>query len=261
MPQRKRKKEKDKKDKAKRPKKGRKKRFKLDVEAVSKEIGEEIVRRLGLDLIEITANDILDIIENIVSEIAENRVTKPSNKSIIKRILASKDNFRKAVAVRLFELKQENLTLEQLEFIVSYAPELAGKATPVLYKIAKKYNAEYVISSLQTLWNKYGKRTPLRCPRCGFYSVTPDLTCMVCGAILDEEEIRKSINLIEKLREFSRHAPTPLLREIYQAGFVILNDEIHPPSTAPRKGFRVELHLKPNERVIIINELKARDEL
>ncbi len=237
------------------------KRFKLDVKAVSKDVAEEVVKRLGLDLVGISVDDILDIVENIVSGIAESRATKPSTESIIKRILASKDNFRKAVAVRLFELKQDDLSLEQLEFIVSYAPELAGRAAPILYKVAKKYNAEYIVSSLQVLWNKYGRRTPLKCPRCGFYAVTPDLTCMVCGAVLSEEEVKRSINFKDRLREFAKEAPTPLLREVYQAGFIVLNDKIHPPSMAPRAGFRVEIHLTSDEKVILANELKARGEL
>ena len=235
------------------------KRFTLDVAAVSKEVASEVIKRLGLDLIGVSADDIIDIVEDIVSGIAESRSTKPSVDSLVKRILASKDQFKKAVAARLLERKGEELNLEQLEFVVANAPELAGRSAPILYRVAKRLKAEHIILALQTLWNKYGLRTPIRCPRCGFYAVTPDLTCMVCGASLEEEEIKKSISFRERLESFLQRAPTPLVREIYQAGFVLLDDEIHPPSMPP-SGFKVEVHLNREERLLVKKFLEEREE-
>jgi hypothetical protein len=230
------------------------------IASASKEIAKEVVKRLGLDLIDVNVDDIIDIIENIVGGIVESRSSKPTLDSLMKRILASKDLLRKAIAAKLLERKGEDLNLDQVQFIVSYAPELAGRAAPQLYRIAKKYNADYIITALQALWNKYGLRTPIRCPRCGFYAVTPDLTCMVCGAVLDEDEIKRSMNFKDMLKRFLEKAPTPIVREIYQAGFVILNDEIEPPSMASQKNFKVEIHLNKEERSLVKKILEERGE-
>ncbi len=244
-----------------RTKKYSSKKFRLDIPSVSKEIAAEVVKRLGLDLMGIKPEDLIDIIENIVEGIVENRSTKPSTESLLKRILAGRDHVKKAVAAKLLEKRGEDLSLEQLEFIISSAPELAGRAAPLLYRLAKKYNADHLIIALQSLWNKYGRRTPIRCPRCGFYAVTPDLTCMICGASLSEEEIKQSIDFINRLKRYLESAPISLIREIYQAGFVVLNNEIHAPSTAPHSGFRVELYLDRKERELVKNILKERGEL
>jgi hypothetical protein len=187
------------------------------------------------------------------------RSTKPSAESIVKRILAARHGFLKSVAARLLE-KAENLNVDQLEFILAHAPDLAGRAAPLLYEVASRLGADHIIDALRGLWLQYGRPTPLRCPRCGFNAVAPDLTCIVCQSRLDESEVKEAMGFREALRRFALTADPGLVREAAEAGFVLVNHEIHPPSVRPLLGFYVELSLSRGEREILLAALRERGE-
>ncbi len=230
----------------------------MSIEEVVSQVAHAVSERMGLDLIGLGPDDIRDIVDDIVRGIMESRSTKPTIESLVKRIVAGAQHLRKAIAYKLLEQRGEELTLEQIEFIIANAPEAAGRSAPILYRIASRYNAEHLISALQVLWSRYGKRTPIRCPRCGFEAVTPELVCMVCNAILDEREVKSAIGFTRKLELLARSAPIPIVREILQAGFVVLDDEVHAPSTAPRRGFRVEIYLDKTEKELVKRILRER---
>lgn len=150
------------------------------------------------------------------------------------------------------------LTLEQLELVVSYAPQLAGRAAPVLYREAKRLGADHVIEALRSLWLRYGRPTPIKCPRCGFNSVTPDLSCIICGASLEEEEVKETIGFSSMLRAFARSAPALLILEALRAGYVVVNHEVKPPSLKRPGSFGVDIYLTREERRILEEELRRR---
>ncbi len=196
----------------------RRKTWKLDYDEIIPQIGREVIERLGLDYIGVDIDFIRDILEEIVAGIAESRSTKPSIESLINNIIRNKRMFYKAVAAKL--ILKENLTVEQLEFILDKAPELAGRAAPRLYRIAKDLGADHVIDGLRALWFQYGKPTPFTCPRCGFMALTPELVCMVCGEEVSEEEFKESIRFRELLKTLVEESPSSAY-EILSAGFVL----------------------------------------
>jgi len=226
---------------------------------VSREVAAIVAERLGLDYYGLTPDDVRDIVADIVQGIAANRATKPSIESLVKNILRNKDAFLKAVAAMLLE-RDKPLTLEQLELIVSHAPQLAGRAAPRLYREAVRLGADHVVEALRGLWRLYGRPTPIRCPRCGFHSVTPDLTCMVCGASLGEEEVKEAIGFREMLALFARSAHPHLIREALRAGYVVVDSEVKPPSLRRPGEFAVELYLTREERRLLEEELKRRED-
>ncbi|MGC8566248.1 MAG: hypothetical protein ACP5I6_02650 [Caldisphaera sp.] len=218
-----------------------------ELEKFVEDISNELIGKLGLDLIGLNPEDIKNIVEEVIISISESRVTKPSEESIIKKVLLSKEQFMKSIASILLEEGKIN-DRERLEFLIAYAPDIAGKATPILYQIAKKLNANDIIESLRQLWNMYGKPTPIKCPRCGFNSVMPDLTCIICGAILDEKEIKESLDFQNSLKDLTRHYNTRLIEEIINSGYVIYDGEIKPPSLLEKDRISIAIHLNKNEK-------------
>ncbi len=236
---------------AKKGKKAKKRRSdkSFDYETAVEVVTRGVVERLGLDYLNLSVQELKDIIEPIIIGIVESRKTKPSMESLIKRIVNNKRLLYKAIAAKL--LDKEELTLEQLEFIIANAPELAGRAAPLLYRVAVGHNADYLIDSLRYLWMKYGKPTRIRCPYCGFYSVTPDLHCMICGREVDENDLKTSINFTNILIETVKQYDRSLIEEILRAGFVIYDGGIYPPSMKPLHREGIILFLSSREKKLL----------
>ncbi len=233
-----------------------KKKWTLDVEAVASEVIPEVASRLGLDYLGLTERELRDVIEPIISSIAEARSTKPSVESLVKRIVAGKQMLYKAIAAKLLE--REELTVDQLEFIVANAPELAGRAAPKLYRIAKAAGADHIIDTLRFLWERYGKPTPVRCPYCGFRAVTPALECIVCGRSVEEEDLKRAIGFEDLLRRFAETADPALVEEVIRRGYVLLDDEIKPPSLRSTTPLAVEIYLTRRERELLRSLLSEK---
>lgn len=208
-----------------------------DIKAIAESLSSKLIPALGLDLIGLQPADIKDLVYSIVSSLAESRSSKLTEDAAMKRIVAMKDNVLKAVSASLLS-RGQRLTREQLEFIVAYAPEMAGRAAPYLYREALRLKADDIIDSLRSLWSQYGNPTPVECPRCGFRAVTPDLTCMVCGAELSEGEIKKHIEFEKVLESLATRLHPRLLEEIVSAGYIVLDDDVKPPSLARGKATR-----------------------
>jgi len=226
----------------------KKKSWKLDMDTVVPEVGKQVIEQLGLDYIGIGVDDIRDILEDIIQGIAESRSTKPSIESLVKNIVRNKLLFYKSIATKL--IFKDNLTLEQLEFIVSYAPEAAGRAAPKLYHVAREIGADHIVEALRALWARYGKPTPFTCPRCGFRALGPDLRCMVCGAEVTEEEIKKLIDFNKIITIIAKNNPVAAF-EIVSAGFALYDGEtVRPPSARPLLSGRpvIELYLTRSEK-------------
>ncbi len=221
-----------------------------DLRPVIDSVAQQAFESLGLDMFGFTVGEVKDTVAEIVYAIAEGRSSKLTDEVALKKVMASKDSLLKALAARLLS-KGSRLTREQLEFIVSYAPEQAGGAAPYLYIEAKRLGASDILDTLRSLWSRFGRPTPIECPRCGFRAVTPDLTCMVCGAELTEREVKDHIDFRRLLVETAKRLHPRLVEEIVAAGFVVFDGEIHPPSMAPRDRFSLTLHLSRDERELL----------
>ena len=220
------------------------------------EVIPEVVNRLGLDYLGLTERELRDVIEPIISSIAEARSTKPSVESLVKRIVAGKQMLFKALAARLLE--REELNMEQLEFIISYAPDIAGRAAPKLYRIAARIGADHIIDALRTLWEQYGKPTRVECPYCGFRSVTPNLECIVCGRAVEERDLKEKIGFRRLLERFAEEADPVLVEEAARTGLVLYDGDVKPPSLRASSPLAVELFLTKSERDLLKSILSRR---
>ncbi|MCE4602243.1 MAG: hypothetical protein F7C08_00690 [Desulfurococcales archaeon] len=210
------------------------------------EVAEGLHQRLGLDYIGVNVEELAGILEPVIEELVEARSTRPKADAIVNRLERGKQLLLKAIAANL--LDREELTPEQVEFIVANAEELAGRAAPKLYRQAERHGLEHLVDALRYLWERYGNPLPVRCPRCRFSSLTPDLECIVCGARVGEEELKRSIGFKDMLLEYARTADHGILREILAAGFVVLDGELKPPSLRPASGYSIVIYLNREER-------------
>ncbi len=239
-------------------KKGSRSRRKWTFDTVSaaREIASMILERWGLDLLGIDADFLVEIIYSIVSDIVASRASKPTVEGLYRNLDRNRRFVLKAIAAKLLE--RESLTPEQLDFILAYAPDLAGKAAPHLYRQAVRAGADHIVDALRALWIQYGKPTPIECPYCGFRSVAPDLTCIVCGKTIEEHDLKKSIRFAEKLEQFADTAPRSLVLEVLSAGFVLYDGEIKPPSMRSSSPLAVELFLSREEKELLKKRLEER---
>jgi len=200
---------------------------------------------LGLEAYGIDDRILRDVLEPIVMDIIQ-QVSRPNPDSIVKRILAGRQQFLKGLAARLLELGDE-LRREHLDFILMYAPEIAGKAAPLLYHVAVKAGAEDAVEALRDLWVSYGAPTKAPCPRCGFKALTPDYSCLVCGASVSEDEFKVYVGFRVLLRRLAARSPM-LAREAARAGYVYYEDgEVKAPSE-PRSDQAIQVYLSRVEK-------------
>ncbi len=227
-----------------------------EVKALADNILGRVYEALGVDLLGLRPEDIRDLVLDAVTGLAEGRVTKLTEEAALKRIVASKDGLLKAIAAKLLSERKVD-SVERLQFVISYLPDVAGRAAPELYQLARRLGAQDVIDTLRQLWAQYGRPTPIACPRCGFLAVTPELTCMVCGAELSEAEIKRSLNFPKVIEDLASRLHPRLIEEILAAGYVVVDGDIEPPSMA-FQGFKVILHLNREEREVLRKALQAR---
>lgn len=228
----------------------------FDTHKFSLEVSRQLLSRLGLDYIGITEEELAVIIEPIIADIASNRSTKPTVDPIANKLSRAKTQLYKIIASSLIE--KEELNPEQIEFIVSYAPELAGKMAPRLYRIARKHKLDHVIEALRHLWMQYGLNMPLQCPICGFNSLTPDLQCIVCGAQPEEKEVKEYNRVRQKLEAWARVEHPRLVREAIDTGYIYIDhDGIKPPSMGTSKT-ATRLYLSRSEKTMLAEILESR---
>ncbi len=226
---------------------------KEQIEAIYTYVAKRVYEELGLDLYGIDERVLRDVLEPIVLDIVQ-QVSRPNPDSIVKRVIAGKQHFLKGLAARLLDLGDE-LTREQLDFILVNAPDIAGRAAPLLYHVAVRHGAHYAVEALRDLWASYGNPTAAPCPRCGFKALTPDYSCIVCGSSISEDEFKAHVGLRSLLQRLKIRAPR-LAIEAARAGYVYYDDgEVKAPSE-PHSPSAIQVYLSRSEK----EELLAAEE-
>jgi hypothetical protein len=125
-----------------------------------------------------------------------------------------------------------------------------------LYHEAKRLGRDDLIGVLRVKWanawlaKKYSILPP-ECPKCGFNAVLPDLTCLVCGSIVDEKGLKNHTdfkrNFIEAIEIMNCNELSRMLRYDY----VYINGSGIKPSIYPREPVDVDVYLSDSERKLI----------
>ncbi len=214
------------------------------------------VGRLGLGFLGLSREEYEEMLKPIVEGMLAGSDGGLTLESVAARLEASRQQLYLMASAYLLEKKDE-LTQEQLEFVVSYGGHVAASYAPRLYKLIEKYGRWDLLPQLRYAWETYGRPTPIPCPRCGFRAVTPELQCMVCGYSLSERELREVTDFREKLREAAYTWQLTELIETIERGVVYLGEEVK-PATARPSPLDVEVILTREEKEMLKKILEER---
>lgn len=216
---------------------------------------DEVVLRSGLDYLGLSRDMWLEVLRDILEELYGSTTSYKSAEDVAKRLIRNSDRVYPVIASRLAYVL-EKPTADQLEFIVSNVGDAVLDLAPRLYRWTLEAGREDLLGTLRYKWASTWSRLrtpvlPVRCPRCGFNSVMPDLSCTVCGALLSEREVKVSVDLVRRLEELARSMTCSELGNLLRYDYVLVNDlEVKPPS-ASRLVVDVEVYLGREEKNLL----------
>ncbi|MEM0373217.1 MAG: hypothetical protein QXV69_00560 [Sulfolobaceae archaeon] len=192
---------------------------------------EEIILGLGLSYLNLAKEEYIELLKEPFSNAVGEVKTKPKSKTIINRLQANLDSLYEYFAMKLLMIKPiERMSDEQLEFIVYNIKKGLPNIIGNLYSELKKRNKDFLIDILRNNWNLYGIRSPIKCPKCQFYSIMPDLSCKVCNYVMSEKILKSELNIIELLREYMKLNPNGFLEIVKSGHFYYTEEGIISPS-------------------------------
>lgn len=228
----------------------------MDPEKLLDSIVDEAVQKLGLAILALDRDSYKEMLKPIVEGILEQYSSRPSKDAVISKMQGALNNVYMMASAYLLE-KLNRLTPEQLEFVATYGGPVAARYISRLYREALRSNRTDLLPILRSLWEQYGRPTPIPCPRCGFRAVTPDLECMVCGYVLSEREAKEAIDFEYRLAELVEFYPASDVLDAIDKGIVLVGETIKPPS-APREPTDIVLHLSRSEKEKLRKLLEER---
>jgi len=242
--------------------KPRKPKSGIDVGKVVDEMVDQVYMYLGLSDLGLSDEEARSIAREVTEMIVSSYSSKPTLESVIKRLQRSRDAINEYIAGRILELR-EKPDPKAVEFLVFYGGRALLPEISRVYRLLVEYNRQDLVGALQNIWNKYGPKGMVRCPKCGFNSIAPDYSCVVCGTVVPEKYVRDEIGFNEKFSEYVKTASVAELREAMEAGFLLANTSgIYNPRS-PRlreKGvLAYPIHLTRSEVNTIIEEINSRE--
>ncbi len=237
-------------------------RREVDVESWIERNIDEIVSRVGLDYLGLSREEWLDVLRDILVELYGSTGSYKSAEDVAKRFTRSSERVLPVVAARLSQLL-EKPSAEQLEFVVANIGDAVLELAPRIYGWTAELKRDDLLGVLRYRWRVAWTRArtpvlPVECPRCGFNSLMPDLTCLVCGASVSERELKASIDFAARLGEFLSRADCSELGSMVKHDYVLINDiEVKPPSSG-RLPIDIEVYLSEAEKGLVKGEYRSR---
>ena len=225
---------------------------KWDPRPLAEEVTQRVMMELGLEGYGVPREKVFELVLGIVEDIASQMKSRPKPGPVFNRIKRNRDRFLKAVSAMILE-RIDEAGAGEVELLLSANPELAVRAAPLVYRRINALGANYLIERLRAIWEAGAAGFHLYCPRCGFKSVTPALTCMVCGAGLDEEEVKQYNGFAEKLAATAMRWSKEEVERALRTGYVLWGYEIIPPSSSAggRSPGMLEVYLSKKDRAIL----------
>ncbi len=222
----------------------------IDAEALLDEYLDEVVSGLGISFLKLKPEEYKEILkEPFIAAVGQVK-TKPKSRTIINRLTANKDAMMEYIAmgiVRIIDI--EKMTCDQFEFVVYNTKRAIVDLAPKLYKEAIKRNRKDLIDVLRYNWNLYGIVSPITCPKCGFNSIMPDLSCKVCEYVMSMKELKAQINVVQTLQGYYSVDPEGF-KEILTSGYFYYTAE---GPISPSK-------FKPSPQVLAFEVILNKDE-
>jgi hypothetical protein len=229
-------------------------------EWVSRHVSE-LVPLLGLDFLRLSTEEYLTVLIRIVDLVRGESVTLDVE-TIVKRIRRNSDRVYPLLATLLLELRS-SLDEEQLEFVVNNIGEAVLAYAPRLYGEAKRLGRMDLIERLRDMWRHHWvlKRHPIlpvTCPRCNFNSLMPDLSCLVCGAMVSESELKSFLNFGSLLEDFALRENVEDVKRALSFGYVYVNSLGVKAPGGQKDVLDIEVLLSNKDKEVLLDKLKQR---
>ncbi len=243
-----------------RKKKSSVKRRTWDPFEVAEKLAPTVATMLGLDSLGLNEEQTIELLRDLLVMMMGDRVTKPKPEVLVNAIKRNESKAFAIIASKLLEIIPEGqLTPEQAEFAMAYIGPFAIRFAPRLYKEAKRLGLD--LGPLQAAWEEAwrlsGDEGPVGfCPNCGFRAVAPDWTCMVCGKMLNDKEIRIATDFESKFKEFLETADCKELKEILDKGSVFVGH--NSINLSRRSKWDIEVYLNREEKAMAREAFKRK---
>ena len=202
------------------------------------------------------------IVRDIVEMIASEYISRPSAETVLKKAKRNLPALLEYTVSKLLEYVKKP-TPQQLEYIVLHGSKAILPEIEKLYKLALLYNRRDLIDQLKYIWNTYGPKGMVKCPKCGFNAITPDNSCHICGHVVTEDYIRKALGFDEKFELYVKTASVAELNEVLKYGYVLIGEKgvYYPRSPRARleNPILYVVHLTSNEISRITEEVNSRE--
>ena len=235
----------------KKRKKGSVKRRTWDPFEVAEKLAPTVATMLGLDSLGLSEEQTIELLRDLLVMMMGDRVTKPKPEVMVNAIKRNESKAFAIIASKLLEIMPEGkLTPEQAEFAMAYIGPFAVRFAPRLYKEAKRLGLDLgpLQASWEEAWRLSGDEGPVGfCPNCGFRAIAPDWTCMVCGKVLNDKEIREATDFQSKVQEFLENADCKALKELLDKGSVFVGHSTI--SLSRQSKWDIEIYLNKDEKV------------
>lgn len=232
----------------------------VDTESWVEKHLDELIDIFNLNMLELDREESKTIAIKLV-DILRGESSTLDKDTIRRRFSRYAQNMYQIIAQSILEL-HECLSITQLEFVVNNIGELVLGYAPRLYREAIKHGREDLIDTIRASWRTYWilKRyniLPVECPRCKFNSLMPDLTCIICGSTVSEEELKKSIDFEKMLKEFVNLYSEEDVKKTIVYGYLYVNSLGLKPPTHERDKLDIEVALNTKEKEILKLMLKT----
>ncbi|MEZ0394367.1 MAG: hypothetical protein ABWK00_04925 [Desulfurococcaceae archaeon] len=233
----------------------------IDVDELVDKYGRDVLERLGVDQLGLGEGLLLNLARDVIEALTAGTTSKPDLETLLRRLERNKQALMELVSYKL-AASLDSLSEQQLEFVVNNGGRSIVGEVPRLYKSAKSHGREDLIDTLRALWNKYGKRSPVTCPKCGFDSIMPDHGCFVCGHVVSERYIRERTSFDSMFKEFVKVADTAALSDLANIGYILISSRglVHPRSREAQRGeVLIPVTLNSKDLSLIFEEISERE--
>ncbi len=223
---------------------------------------DELASRMGLDVLNLSHDEMRAILTKIV-DLLRGDASTINIDTIVRRFHRNLEHLMPIIAAHILELR-EKLDESLLEFVVNNIGDNVVAYAPRLYRECVDRGRHDLLDRLRAAWAQAwvkirGPPLPVKCPRCSFDSLMPDLSCLVCGSIVTEEELKKYINFDELLKDFALTATPDEVKTAINYGYVLLTSLGLKAPNAERHPLDIEIVLTSREKSLLKQLLTRRE--
>ena len=230
-------------------------RKEVDIDKWIEENIREFVDLSGLSVLGLSEAQYIELLHDILTQLYGSLTTRKDVETLVKRYDRNKELINELIANRLIQMF-ENLSPSLLDFIVASVKDSVLSVAPRIYSQIIREKRTDLIEILKIKWfnawiTHRTRIPPITCPKCGFNSLMPDLSCLVCGSTVSESLLKKHVDFEKNLERFARELPCNELRDLLNYDLVLINSEGIKKPTDIKSPVDIEVYLTPKEKKVI----------